>query len=80
MGSVKDPIYTLSCCFDGDILEMTYMACDIEESSIIWNLMISRNGDTSGNMDSGDLENTAEMKLTVYTPDEYEYYPDEDQE
>ena len=75
-----DPIYTLSCCFDGDNLEMTYMACDIEESSIIWNLMISRNGDTSGNMDSGDLENTAEMKLTVYTPDEYEYYPDEDQE
>ena len=78
--SFTDPIYTLSCCFDGDNLEMTYMACDIEESSIIWNLMISRNGDTSGNMDSGDLENTAEMKLTVYTPDEYEYYPDEDQE
>ena len=75
-----DPIYTLSCCLDGDNLEMTYLACDIEESSIIWNLMISRNGDTSGNMDSGDLENTAEMKLTVYTPDEYEYYPDEEQE
>jgi hypothetical protein len=31
-------------------------------------------------MDSGDLENTAEMKLTVYTPDEYEYYPDDEQE
>ena len=66
--SFSDDTTILACSFDGDILEMVNTN---EADGIAWNWAIGRNGDMSGNIDSGDLENLEGKKLTIAAPEEY---------
>lgn len=68
--SFSDDTGSLACSFDGDNLEVTNTN---EADGLAWNWAIGRNGDMSGNIDSGDLENLEGKKLTITAPDEYRY-------
>ena len=68
--SFSDDTSVLSCSFDWDVLEVSNATKD---GGTVWSLVINRNGDIHGNMDSGDLENVKGMKLTIDLPDEYSY-------
>ncbi len=68
--SFSDGTSLLACSFDGDILEVVNTN---ESDGIAWNWAIGRNGDMSGNIDSGDLENLEGKKLSIAAPDEYSF-------
>ena len=76
--SFSDVYSTLSCHFDGELLELSNMVNDAENSITTWNLTIGRNGDVYGNIDTDDLENIEEMRLSIDEPDEYCYYENEE--
>ncbi len=68
--SLSDGTDSLSCTLEDDILEI---ANRNEADGLVWNWAIGRNGDASGNLDSGDLENHEGKKLTITVPDEYSF-------
>ena len=69
---------TLSCRFDGELLEVSNMVNDAGNCVTTWNLTIGRNGDIYGNMDTDDLENIEGMSLSIDEPEEYCYNEKED--
>ncbi len=68
--SFSDGTSALACSFDGDIFEMINTNKD---DGLVWNWAIGRNGDATGSIDSGDLENLDGKKLAIVAPDEYCY-------
>ena len=69
--SFTGELSTLTCRFEGDLLEMSSLINNNENVSTAWSLTISRNGDVFGNMDSDDLENVVGMRLSIEEPEEY---------
>lgn len=69
---------TLTCRFEGDLLEMSSLINDEKDGGTAWSLTISRNGDVFGNMDSDDLENIEGMRLSIEEPQEYCFYEEKD--
>ena len=76
--SFTDDISTISCHFDGDVLELISGGNEAENSGTAWNLTIGRNGDVYGNIDTDDLENIEGMSLSIDEPEEYCYNEKED--
>ena len=68
--SLSDGTASLSCSLEDDILEI---ANRNEADGLVWNWSIGRNGDASGSLDSGDLEDLEGKKLTITVPDEYSF-------